>query len=132
MVAKEQTPGDESIFDFDAYPSDTLFYDRRTGVDRREPDRQTPPPAKNRRKRTDRRKRVDPTTFEKQYTEDEIEFMNAMQRFKLQTGKTFPSYSEVLSVAYALGYRKMVVTPGPDLVGDGTLGEFEDDDEDEL
>ncbi len=37
----------------------------------------------------ERRRRIDPTTFEKQYTDDEIEFMNAMQHFKMQSGRAF-------------------------------------------
>jgi hypothetical protein len=31
--------------------------------------------------------------------------MNAMQRFKEQTGKAFPTYGEVIRVAVSLGYR---------------------------
>jgi hypothetical protein len=46
------------------------------------------------------------TTFEKQYTDDELEFMNAIQQFKTQSGKSFPSYGEVLRIAARLGYRK--------------------------
>ena len=56
----------------------------------------------------ERRKRIDPTTFEKQYTEDELEFMNAMQRFKERTGKAFPTYGEVIKVAVSLGYRRRI------------------------
>jgi hypothetical protein len=37
-----------------------------------------------------------------------MEFMNAMQRFKELSGKTFPSYGEVLKVAIMLGYRRAV------------------------
>ncbi len=33
--------------------------------------------------------------------------MSAMQDFKLRTGKPFPSHSDVLAVAHALGYRKV-------------------------
>jgi hypothetical protein len=33
--------------------------------------------------------------------------MNAMQRFKVQSCKTFPSHGDVLNVALALGYRKV-------------------------
>lgn len=54
----------------------------------------------------ERRRRVDPTTFEKQYTDDEIEFMNAMQRFKSQSGRVHPTSNEILGVASKLGYRK--------------------------
>src|SRR4029079_15482568 len=102
-------------FDFGAFPADTLFHDRRAGPDRRGPngaDRKpkvvsadAKPPE--RRAKKERRRRIDPTTFEKQYTDDEIEFMNAMQRFKVQSGKAFPSHGDVLHVAYSLGYRKV-------------------------
>ena len=34
--------------------------------------------------------------------------MNAMQRYKERTGKSFPSHGEVLKVAVSLGYRKVV------------------------
>lgn len=100
-------------FDFDAFPLDSLFHDRRGSRERRGPaagDRIPPTELPKlapgeRRAKKERRRRIDPTTFEKQYTDDEMEFMNAMQRFKVQTGKAFPSYGEVLQVAYSLGYR---------------------------
>jgi len=45
--------------------------------------------------------------------------MNAMQRFKELSGKAFPSYGEVLKIASALGYRKLVDDlSGPDPSGD--------------
>jgi hypothetical protein len=34
--------------------------------------------------------------------------MNAMQRFKELSGKTFPSHGDVLRVAVMLGYRRAV------------------------
>ena len=34
--------------------------------------------------------------------------MNAMQRYKVQSGKAFPSYGEVLRVAFSLGYRRLI------------------------
>jgi hypothetical protein len=34
--------------------------------------------------------------------------MNAMQRFKEVSGKTFPSHGDVLKVAVLLGYRRAV------------------------
>lgn len=102
--AEEQTNSAEALFDFDSYPADALIHDRRvTGERRQRPDAKAPG---ERRQRPERRRRVDPTTFEKQYAEDELEFMNAMQRYKVQTGKTFPSYGEVLRVAEQLGYRR--------------------------
>jgi hypothetical protein len=105
-------------FDFSAYPENTLFHDRRTGRERRgpgegpgkpRPDGTAPTrPVPERRARAERRKRIDPTTFEKQYTEEEIEFMNAMQRFKERTGKSFPTYGDVIKVAVSLGYLRLV------------------------
>lgn len=110
-----ETPEDPPKFDFSAYPEDTLFYDRRTGLERRA-DRPAPAAAEpsQRRQKKDRRKRIDPTTFEKQYTPAEIEFMTAMQRFKVQTGKAFPSHAEVLGVARSLGYRRSNDIPPDD------------------
>ena len=108
-----ETAAEAEKFDYSAYPDDTLFHERRYGGDRRGPstvrtDAASPPPrpVKERRQRKERRRRIDPTTFEKQYTEDELEFMNAMQRYKVQTGKSFPTHGEVLMVARELGYRK--------------------------
>ena len=108
MADISETQTEAPKFDFSAYPPDTLFLDRRTGLDRRggpsEPD---PAPATaERRVKKERRRRIDPTTFEKQYTEDELEFMNAVQRFKTQSGKTFPTHGDILRIASALGYRK--------------------------
>jgi hypothetical protein len=114
MPDSHQTDEQPPKFDFEAYPPDTCFHERRSGADRRgDLDAETRTGAASDRRRTkDRRKRVDPTTFDKQYSEDEIEFMNAMQRFKVQSAKSFPSYAEVLRIAGALGYRQ-VEPPGP-------------------
>ena len=109
----DQTKSSTPAFDFSAFPYNTLFHERRTGVPRRASDEVDPAatqeptaaPQAERRAKKDRRRRIDPTTFEKQYTPDEMEFMNAMQRFKEGTGKSFPTHAEVLKVAIALGYR---------------------------
>jgi hypothetical protein len=116
MTDDDKTKPDLIPFDFSAYPDNTLFHERRAGRDRRTNGpvrRATVPtpapetlPKPERRARVERRKRIDPTTFEKQYTDDELEFMNAMQRFKERTGKPFPTYGEVIRVAVSLGYRK--------------------------
>ena len=116
MPDNSETPQDPSKFDFSAYPADTLFYDRRSGLEGRDRRAPNPPvpiedefaskPAPERRKRKERRRRIDPTTFEKQYTEEEMEFMTAMQQFKMQTGKPFPAHGDILRIAARLGYRK--------------------------
>lgn len=41
------------------------------------------------------------------YTAEEEEFIRAMQTYMRVTGRRFPSFTEVLSVARALGYRKV-------------------------
>ena len=64
-----------------------------------------------RRAKKDRRRRIDPTTFDKQYSDDEMEFMNAMQRYKEISGKSFPTFREVLRVLVDLGYRRAIFEP---------------------
>jgi hypothetical protein len=109
-----QTPRPEALFDFSAYPPDSVFHDRRSGRERRDDAARLPASAPaERRARPDRRRRIDPTTFEKQYTPDELEFMNAMQQFKVQSGKTFPSFGDVLRVAARLGYQQPSYGPDP-------------------
>ena len=55
----------------------------------------------------ERRRQVDPTTCERDYTEDEILFMKAMDQYKRDNRRPFPTWSEVLEVLHALGYRKV-------------------------
>ena len=109
--AEEQTNPDPAVFDFDSFPVDALIHDRRGAGERRNGARAASGPIGERRQRVERRRRVDPTTFEKQYAQDELEFMNAMQHYKVQTGKAFPSYGEVLQVAAQLGYRRDPASP---------------------
>ena len=58
-----------------------------------------------------RRRRVDPTTCERDYSCDEVEFMNALEQYKHQTGRKFPTCGEILEVVRSLGYRKAEETP---------------------
>jgi len=55
----------------------------------------------------ERRRMVDPTTCERDYTEEEITFMKAMDQYKRENRRPFPTWSEVLEVLHALGYRKV-------------------------
>lgn len=81
---------------------------RRIGGDRRakgaKPDgverRKTP------RRQVERRRLIDPTTCERDYSGDEIEFMKAMDEYKRKSGRMFPTWSEVLEVVRSLGYAK--------------------------
>jgi hypothetical protein len=53
-----------------------------------------------------RRRRIDPTTCERDYSAAELEFMTAMQAYKSRSGRMFPTWSEVLEVLMGLGYEK--------------------------
>ncbi len=58
------------------------------------------------RRKTKRRRQIDPTTCEREYSELEIEFMHAMDEYKRASGRMFPTCSEILEVLTNLGYRK--------------------------
>lgn len=68
--------------------------ERRSGKDRRETGE------------GERRRQVDPTTCEKDYSDEEIVFMKAMDQYKRANRRPFPTWSEVLEVIRSLGYRK--------------------------
>ena len=53
-----------------------------------------------------RRRLIDPTTCERDYSAEEMEFMAAMQDYKGASGRMFPTWSEVLEVLRGLGYGK--------------------------
>jgi len=82
---------------------------RRKGSDRR---KRNIPVALDRRKgdRRERRRQVDPTTCERDYNDEEIIFMKAIDQYKRDNRRPFPTWSEVLEIVRALGYRK-VETP---------------------
>jgi hypothetical protein len=58
------------------------------------------------RRKVERRRHIDPTTCERDYTNDEIEFMRAMDEYKRKSGRQFPTWSEVLEVVRSLGYAR--------------------------
>jgi hypothetical protein len=58
------------------------------------------------RKASNRRRFIEPTTCERDYSADELEVMTAMQAYKQSSGRMFPTWSEVLEVLQALGYQK--------------------------
>jgi hypothetical protein len=78
----------------------------RRGEDRR---KQNVPVAVERRKgerreKVARRRQIDPTTCERDYSGDEIEFMHALDAYKRANGRMFPTCSEILEVIRSLGY----------------------------
>jgi hypothetical protein len=63
--------------------------------------------AANARQISGRRRFVDPTTCEREYSDAEMEFMQAMHDYKIKSGRMFPTWSEVLEVLLSLGYEKL-------------------------
>ena len=55
-----------------------------------------------------RRLCIDPTTCERDYAAEEVEFMQAIDRYKRANGRLFPTCSELLAVLRSLGYQKAV------------------------
>ena len=68
------------------------------------------PPVKTMtpRSKVPRRRQIDPTTCEREYTAEEVEFMNALNEYKRNSGRMFPTCSEILEVLKGLGYEKCV------------------------
>jgi hypothetical protein len=87
--------------------SDPNFVERRSGKDRRQEvvdrrlglDRQRGPG----RRRSDDRKSAE----EGQMSDEQFEFLMAIQEYKRVNSKPFPTWTEVLEVIKALGYRKV-------------------------
>ncbi len=75
-----------------------------------------------RRAKVNRRRQIDPTTCERDYTLEEIEFMKALDEYKRANGRMFPTCSEVLEVIHNLGYEKCP-TPVPIALGGTTAVE---------
>jgi len=73
--------------------------DRRLGLDRRRG------PG---RRRTDERKSAE----EGQMSDEQFEFLMAIDEYKKRNARPFPTWTEVLEVIKALGYRK-VAEPQP-------------------
>ena len=109
---------DETLPATEFVVTDRRAQDRRGRPDRRKRDipvaveRRS---GKDRRMQGERRRQVDPTTCEKEYSDEEIIFMKAMDQYKRSNRRPFPTWSEVLEVLHALGYRKVAeatVLPG--------------------
>src|SRR5450432_617889 len=91
--------------------SATVTVDRRD-ADRRKADRRTAdaPVAVERRlgprrEKVSRRRQIDPTTCERDYSDAEVEFMHALDKYKRTSGRMFPTCSEILEVLRGLGYE---------------------------
>ena len=48
--------------------------------------------------KVNRRRQIDPTTCERDYSPEEIAFMSALDDYKRRSGRMFPTCSEILEV----------------------------------
>ena len=95
-------------------PKGAVTVDRRTGGSRRKSSdrREKSAPVAverrvlQRREKVNRRRQIDPTTCERDYTDAELEFMNSLEEYKRSSGRMFPTCSEILEVLRGLGYEK--------------------------
>jgi hypothetical protein len=82
--------------------------DRRKGGERRtESAPVTVERRKTERRKVPRRRQIDPTTCERDYSNDEIEFMHALDAYKRANGRMFPTCSEILEVIRDMGYVRL-------------------------
>ena len=103
---------DRRQHDLGGNPYDPSFADRRSGGDRRQSvvdrrlglDRMRGPG----RRRSDERKAAE----EGQMSDEQFEFVMAIDEYKRANARPFPTWTEVLEVIRALGYRK-VAEPQP-------------------
>lgn len=115
-------------------PDDVVTIDRRRKGDRRQSDAavaEKPRSQPERRKKTPRRRQIDPTTCERDYTDEEVEFMRALDEYKRKSGRMFPTCSELLEVVKSLGYAKPGA-PAPlaepsEYFGDSSTSDEDDD-----
>lgn len=96
-------------------PADGFGSDRRKRNIPVATDRRRAANAAEKRKKSERRRLIDPTTCERDYTDHETDFMKAMDRYKRDNRRPFPTWSEVLEVLHSMGYRK--VAEATDLPG---------------
>ncbi len=89
-----------------APPTDASVVTSPVARNKRTPEEQARHAALVRRS-SGRRRFVDPTTCDRDYSEAEMEFMQAMQDYKEKSARMFPTWSEVLEVFQGSGYEKV-------------------------
>src|SRR5271163_1389614 len=116
MSSDESSPSQDDLCVTDRRGSERRNKDRRSrsvpvAIERR---------AGQDRRQGERRRQIDPTTCERDYSEEEINFMKAMDQYKRDNRRPFPTWSEVLEVLRSMGYRKIAEqTPLPGLQPEG-------------
>lgn len=89
-----------------------IVIDRRN--EREERRKESQPIPQERRAKVQRRRQIDPTTCEREYSDDEIQFMHALDAYKRTSGRMFPTCSEILEVIRALGYVRVSLAAAPE------------------
>jgi hypothetical protein len=102
LVPPVQSPADERTPTGGGFPNDRRKRNIPVATDRRRALN-----AAEKRRTSERRRLIDPTTCERDYSLDETDFMKAMDRYKRENRRPFPTWSEVLEVLRSLGYRKV-------------------------
>jgi hypothetical protein len=99
-------------------PAASVELSRRSQPDRRGDDRRKQEAVVaverrqgERRAKVQRRRQIDPTTCEREYSAEEIEFMHALDAYKHSSGRMFPTCSEILEVIRGLGYVRGQQSP---------------------
>ena len=99
----EAPPRNPSLAD----PKNRIAVVERRARARRDALREDVTPPKVERRTVERRKQIDPTTCERDYTADDVDFMTAMDEYKRLAGRQFPTWSEVLEVVRAIGFERV-------------------------
>ena len=102
MTQTNPAPGADTAPQPSSYPNDRRKRNIPVATDRRRATN-----AAEKRRTSERRRLIDPTTCERDYSDDETDFMKAMDRYKRENRRPFPTWSEVLEVLRSLGYRKV-------------------------
>jgi hypothetical protein len=89
--------------------TEVILNRRNERTDRR---KELQPVVQERRVKVQRRRQIDPTTCERDYSDDEIQFMHALDAYKRTSGRMFPTCSEILEVIRALGYVRVNAPAG--------------------
>jgi hypothetical protein len=106
-IVRAVNAGSETASDEDEVAIDRRRADRRDEETGQLASASSAAPQLERRKKVNRRRQIDPTTCERDYTDQEVEFMNALDDYKRKSGRMFPTCSEVLEVLRGLGYVKL-------------------------
>ena len=81
-----------------------------TRGNKRAPSRRSPSKKavskKTTRKKAAKKPAATAVTKPDQMSEDELQFITAIDEYKRRTGRNFPSWSEVLEVLKSLGYKR--------------------------